>query len=91
MSPCIDVSVNLFFCRIIHSYERSPVEGDGTYPNKNVQADAITTSIISNRFLVEAALMPWSLTLYFVDIASVHLMILKVSGHYVSPLNDLEG
>lgn len=52
--------------------------GDGTYPDKNVQADAITTSIISNRFLVEAALMPWSMTLYFVDIASMHILVLKV-------------
>jgi len=63
--------------RMLDVYQRSPVHGDGTYPDKNTQADAITTSIITNRYLVEAALMPWSLTLHFVDIASVHIMILK--------------
>lgn len=52
--------------------------GDGTYPDKNTVADAITTSIITNRFLVEAALMPWSMTIDFTDIASVHILILKV-------------
>jgi len=63
--------------RMLDIYKRSPVHGDGSYPDKNTQADAITTSIISNRYLVEAAVEPWSLSLHFVDIASVHLMILK--------------
>jgi len=63
--------------RMLQTYKRAPVHGDGTYPDKNTVADAVTTSVISNRFLVEAALMPWSMTLHFVDIASVHVMILK--------------
>merc|ERR1719452_441301 len=58
-------------------YKRSPVHGDGSYPSKNTQADAIHSSIVTNRYLVEAAEMPWSLSLHLVDIASVHLMILK--------------
>lgn len=71
---------------MLQIYERSPVVGDGSYPDKNVQADAITTSIISNRFLVEASLMPWSMTLYFVDIASMHILILKdVAESYSFP------
>ena len=53
---------------------------DGTYPDKNIVADSITTSIITNRFLVEAALMPWSMAIHFTDIASVHILILKVCG-----------
>jgi len=63
--------------RMLDIYKRAPVHGDGSYPDKNTQADAITTSIIANRYLVEAAVEPWSLSLHFVDIASVHLMILK--------------
>ncbi|XP_018021128.1 uncharacterized protein LOC108677420 [Hyalella azteca] len=62
---------------MLRIYENSPVEGDGSYPTKNVQADAITSSIISNRYLVEASLMPWSMTLYFVDIASMHIIVLQ--------------
>ena len=41
-------------------------------------ADAISTSIMSQRYLLEASDMPWSMTLHFVDIASVHVLILKV-------------
>ena len=65
---------------IARRYERAEVTSDGTYPDKNTVADAITTSIITNRFLVEAALMPWSMAIHFTDIASVHLLILKVTG-----------
>lgn len=67
--------VSLVSCR---RYERADVTSDGTYPDKNTVADAITTSIITNRFLVEAALMPWSMTIDFTDIAGVHILILKV-------------
>jgi len=63
--------------RMLDIYKRSPVHGDGSYPSKNTQADAIHSSIVTNRYLVEAAEMPWSLSLHLVDIASVHLMILK--------------
>jgi len=62
---------------MLETYKNSPVHGDGTYPDKNTQADAITTSIINKRYLVEAAVEPWSMSLHFVDIASVHIMILK--------------
>ncbi|XP_063849691.1 uncharacterized protein LOC135093933 [Scylla paramamosain] len=62
---------------LLQKYERAEVTSDGTYPDKNTVADAITTSIITNRFLVEAALMPWSMTIHFTDIASVHILILK--------------
>ncbi|KAG0712793.1 hypothetical protein GWK47_017675 [Chionoecetes opilio] len=62
---------------LLMKYERAEVTGDGTYPDKNTAADAITTSIITNRFLVEAALMPWSMAIDFTDIASVHILILK--------------
>jgi len=62
---------------MLEIYARTPAETDGSYPDKNIQADAITTSIITNRYLIEGVIMPWSLTLYFVDIASIHLMILK--------------
>jgi len=63
--------------KMLDLYKRCPTKGNGTYPDKNTEGDAITTSIISNRFLVEAAEQPWSLMLYFVDLASVHLTILK--------------
>jgi len=62
---------------MLETYKNSPVHGDGTYPDKNTQADAITTSIINKRYLIEAAVEPWSMSLHFVDIASVHIMILK--------------
>lgn len=62
---------------LLQKYERADVVGDGTYPDKNTVADAITTSIITNRYLVEAALMPWSMTIDFTDIASIHILILK--------------
>lgn len=62
---------------LLQKYERADVTSDGTYPDKNTVADSITTSIITNRFLVEAALMPWSMTIDFTDIAGVHILILK--------------
>ncbi|XP_042216952.1 uncharacterized protein LOC121862701 [Homarus americanus] len=62
---------------LLSKYTRADAVSDGTYPDKNTVADAITTSIITNRFLVEASERPWSLTVDFVDIASVHITILK--------------
>lgn len=62
---------------LLKKYERAEVTSDGTYPDKNTVADAITTSIITNRFLVEASLMPWSMAIDFTDIGSVHILILK--------------
>ncbi|KAK7061140.1 hypothetical protein SK128_026714 [Halocaridina rubra] len=62
---------------LLAMYERSEVNGDGTYPDKNVVADALTTSIITNRYLIEAAEMPWSMSVDFVDISSIHALILK--------------
>lgn len=71
---------------LLKKYERAGVESDGTYPDKNTVADAITTSIISNRYLVEATEMPWSMSVDFADIASVHALILKdVAEAYSEP------
>ncbi|XP_037794774.1 uncharacterized protein LOC119590085 [Penaeus monodon] len=71
---------------LLKKYERAGVESDGTYPDKNTVADAITTSIISNRYLVEATEMPWSMSVDFTDIAGVHVLILKdVAEAYSEP------
>lgn len=62
---------------LMNQYSRAEVVSDGTYPDKNTMADAITTSIITNRYLVEASEMPWSMAIDFTDISSVHILILK--------------
>ncbi|WP_316572632.1 hypothetical protein, partial [Klebsiella pneumoniae] len=62
---------------LLHRYERAPIISDGTYPDKNMMANALSTSIIANRFLIEAAEMPWSMSIDFVDVSSVHILILK--------------
>ncbi|XP_042868172.1 uncharacterized protein LOC122250680 [Penaeus japonicus] len=75
---------------LLKKYERAGPESDGTYPDKNTVADAITTSIISNRYLVEATEMPWSMSVDFVDVAGVHVLVLKdVAETYSDPAGDV--
>ncbi|CAL4065459.1 unnamed protein product [Meganyctiphanes norvegica] len=62
---------------LLKQYERSQVDPDGSYPDKNTIADALSTSIITNRYLIEAAELPVSMGLHFMDISSVHIMVLK--------------
>ncbi|XP_071539325.1 uncharacterized protein [Panulirus ornatus] len=62
---------------LLKKYERADVVSDGTYPDMNTVADAITTSIITNRFLVEAGDMPWSMAVDYTDIAGAHILVLE--------------
>lgn len=62
---------------LLKQYERSQVVPSGSYPDKNTVADALTVSIITNRYLIEAAELPVSMSLHFMDIASIHIMVLK--------------
>ena len=64
-------------CVLLPRYSEAPVESN-TYPDKNVQAAALSTSVISHRYLTEAALEKESMILHFEDIASIHIVILKV-------------
>ncbi|ROT71938.1 hypothetical protein C7M84_009700 [Penaeus vannamei] len=52
-------------------YNQAPAESD-SYPDKNQQAAALSTSIIAHRYLVEAAELPESMILHFEDISSIH-------------------
>ncbi|XP_050711388.1 uncharacterized protein LOC126995666 [Eriocheir sinensis] len=61
---------------LLDRYNRAPVESD-SYPDKNQQAAALSTSIITHRYLVEAALLPESMILHFEDISSIHVVVLK--------------
>lgn len=71
---------------LLGKYDRAPIHSEGTYPDKNTMADAITTSIITNRYLIEAAEMPWSMSIDFVDVSSIHIVILKdAADTYSSP------
>ncbi|TOF87853.1 hypothetical protein CGJ15_24880, partial [Vibrio parahaemolyticus] len=62
---------------LLNKYSRAETVSDGSYPDKNTLADSITTSIITNRYLVEASEMPWSMIIDFADIAGIHILILK--------------
>lgn len=61
---------------LIDRYNKAPVESDN-YPDKNQQAAALSTSIITHRYLVEAASLPESMILHFQDISSIHTVVLK--------------
>ena len=41
-------------------------------------ANSLSTSIMANRYLVEAVELPYSMMLHYSDIASIHIMVLKV-------------
>ncbi|MPC07746.1 hypothetical protein E2C01_000313 [Portunus trituberculatus] len=58
------------------SYMDAPVESSN-YANKNTVANSLSTSIITNRFLVEAGERPQSMIIHFADIASIHILVLK--------------
>lgn len=62
---------------LMDRYNKAPVESDGTYPNKNQQAAALHASILSHRYLTEAALYPESMILHYQDISSIHAVVLK--------------
>lgn len=62
---------------LMYRYYQAPVETNGTYPNKNQQAAALSTSIIAHRYLIEAAVLPQSMILHFEDISSIHIVVLK--------------
>lgn len=62
---------------LMDRYNNAPIESDGTYPDKNQQAAALHASILSHRYLTEAALYPESMILHFQDISSIHSVILK--------------
>ncbi|XP_037794772.1 LOW QUALITY PROTEIN: uncharacterized protein LOC119590084 [Penaeus monodon] len=61
---------------LMDRYNQAPVESD-SYPDKNQQAAALSTSIIAHRYLVEAAELPQSMILHFEDISSIHVIVLK--------------
>lgn len=62
---------------LLDRYNNAPVESDGTYPDKNQQAAALHASIITHRYLTEAAIYPESMILHFEDISSIHAVVLK--------------
>ncbi|XP_076056770.1 uncharacterized protein LOC143034512 [Oratosquilla oratoria] len=62
--------------RLMKRYNEAPVESD-TYPDKNAQAAALSASVISHRYLTEAADQNESMILHFQDIASIHVLVLK--------------
>lgn len=61
---------------LMDRYNQAPAESD-SYPDKNQQAAALSTSIIAHRYLVEAAELPESMILHFEDISSIHVVVLK--------------
>ncbi|XP_042216951.1 uncharacterized protein LOC121862700 [Homarus americanus] len=61
---------------LMERYNNAPVESD-IYPDKNHQAAALSTSIITHRYLIEAAELPQSMILHFEDISSIHVVVLK--------------
>nr|XP_053648333.1 uncharacterized protein LOC128699627 [Cherax quadricarinatus] len=72
---------------LMDRYNNAPVSSD-TYPDKNQQATALSTSIVTHRYLIEAAELPQSMMLHFEDISSIHVTVLKdvaetysVEGH----------
>lgn len=75
-------------------YESAPIWSTN-YPDKNQQAIALDVSIITHRYLIEASTLPYSLILHFQDIASIHIVVLKVRylrvslSRNMSPFIDL--
>ncbi|KAG0712794.1 hypothetical protein GWK47_017676 [Chionoecetes opilio] len=61
---------------LVDRYNKAPAES-ATYPDKNKQAATLSTSIITHRYLVEAATLPESMILHFQDISSIHIVVLK--------------
>lgn len=61
---------------LLKRYSEAPVSSDN-YPDKNTMANSLSTSIIANRFLVEAGERPQSMILHYTDIASIHILVLK--------------
>jgi len=57
-------------------YHNAPNEANN-YPDKNTMANSLSTSIMANRYLVEAVELPYSMMLHYSDIASIHIMVLK--------------
>lgn len=70
----------------LHRYLSAPEESDN-YPDKNQQASALSTSIITHRYLVEAAVYPESMILHFEDISSIHALVLKVGLLFIIKLS----
>lgn len=62
--------------RLLQRYMEAPVESS-TYPDKNTVANSLSTSIVANRFLVEAGERPQSMIIHYADIASIHILVLK--------------
>lgn len=81
--PCASPSLS----HALPRYNQAPEESN-TYPDKNQQAAALSTSIITHRYLVEAALLPESMILHFEDISSIHVVVLKVRRRLTGWLTD---
>ncbi|TOF87540.1 hypothetical protein CGJ15_24930 [Vibrio parahaemolyticus] len=70
---------------LLQRYYESPVDST-TYPDKNIVANSLSTSIVANRYLVEAGERPESMIIHFSDIASIHILVLKDAAEtYSSP------
>ncbi|XP_071549152.1 uncharacterized protein [Panulirus ornatus] len=61
---------------LLQRYMEAPVTS-AIYPDKNTIANSLSTSIIANRFLVEAGERPQSMIIHYADLASIHLLVLK--------------
>lgn len=61
---------------LLQRYIDAPVESS-TYADKNTVANSLSTSMIANRYLVEAGERPESMIIHFADIASIHILVLR--------------
>ncbi|XP_076056769.1 uncharacterized protein LOC143034511 [Oratosquilla oratoria] len=61
---------------LLNRYNEAPTESS-TYPDKNTVANSLSTSMMANRYLVEAVERPQSMILHYTDIASIHILVLK--------------
>ncbi|KAK4307910.1 hypothetical protein Pmani_020358 [Petrolisthes manimaculis] len=73
---------------LLQRYTEAPIQSD-TYPDKNTVANSLSTSIVSNRFLVEAGQYPQSMIIHFADIASIHILVLKDVANTYSGLGSV--
>jgi len=60
---------------LLDRYAHAPADSS-SYADKNTMANSLSTSIISNRFLIEAVEWPHSMMLHYADIASIHISVL---------------
>nr|XP_045608972.1 uncharacterized protein LOC123764824 [Procambarus clarkii] len=73
---------------LLRRYYEAPVESS-TYPDKNTVANSLSTSIVANRYLVEAGERPQSMIIHYGDIASIHILALQDVAETYSTYGDV--